>query len=400
MTEAIEGARPLSADPAAGTDAAPAAGTDAADASVNELIPAVIVDRPQREVWTNVGHPFATGLVLTIGALAAIALGVAFVNLSTIVIYIVMALFVALALDPVVKRLERRNVSRPWGIVIVYGTFGILLVLVLWFLIPALFSQGQELIKNIPSLVAEFQKSDFYKWLQDTFGSQAGTMLKQVQAFFTNPSNLAAIGGGIVKVGVNIGLAISGLLIILVLSLYFLAGLPAMKVAFAQLTPAHSRPTVTSLTNQITDSIGGYLTGMVILAFFNSVVGLILHLVLGLPFPFLMAVAAFCITLIPLIGSVCYWVFATVVALFSDPVAALIFAIVYLIYIQVEAYVLTPRVMNKTVSVPGALVVIGALVGGTLLGLLGALVAIPVTASILLIIKQIFIPRQDRKVKT
>ena len=113
-----------------------------------------------------------------------------------------------------------------------------------------------------------------------------------------------------------------------------------------------------------------------------------------------MAIAAFCITLIPLIGSVCYWIFATVLALFSNPVAALIFGIVYLIYIQLEAYLLTPRVMNKTVSVPGALVVIGALVGGTLFGLLGALVAIPVTASILLIIKQIFIPRQDAKLRT
>ncbi|WP_345449159.1 AI-2E family transporter, partial [Microbacterium fluvii] len=79
------------------------------------------------------------------------------------------------------------------------------------------------------------------------------------------------------------------------------------------------------------------------------------------------------------------------------PVSALIFAIVYLIYMQIEAYFLTPRVMSKTISVPGALVIIGAMVGGTLLGLLGALVAIPVTASILLILKQVVIPKQDAK---
>ena len=99
----------------------------------------------------------------------------------------------------------------------------------------------------------------------------------------------------------------------------------------------------------------------------------------------------------PLIGSVLYWITATIIALFTGWLPALIFAIVYLIYMQLEAYVLTPRVMNKAISVPGALVVIGAMVGGTLLGLLGALVAIPVTASILLIIKQVFIPRQDAK---
>ena len=122
-----------------------------------------------------------------------------------------------------------------------------------------------------------------------------------------------------------------------------------------------------------------------------------LHLFLGLPFPALMAVVAFCITLIPLVGSVLYWGIATVVALFTNPITALIFAALYLIYMQLEAYVLTPRVMNRAISVPGSLVVIGALVGGTLLGLLGALVAIPITASILLIIKQVVIPRQDAK---
>lgn len=392
MTEAVEGARPLSVDPAAGTDSA------AADGS-GEIIPAVIVDKPQRQIWANVGHPFATGLILTIGGLVAFALGVAFLNLSTILLYIGLALFIALALDPVVRRLERRRVARPWGIVMVYGIFGILLVVGMWFLIPAVFDQVSTIINNLPTIIKDAENSQFAQWMQSTFNMQTGQILDQIQKFFTDPSNLAGIGGGVVKIAVSVGVAISGGLIIVVLSLYFLAGLPAMKVALAQLAPAHSRPTVTSLTNQITDSIGGYLTGMVILAFCNSIVGLILHLALGLPFPFLMAVAAFCITLIPLIGSVCYWIFATTVALFSSPVAALIFAIVYLIYIQIEAYVLTPRVMNKTVSVPGALVVIGALIGGTLLGLLGALVAIPITASILLIIKQVFIPRQDAKIR-
>ena len=151
------------------------------------------------------------------------------------------------------------------------------------------------------------------------------------------------------------------------------------------------------MTNQITDSIGAYLMGMVVLAFCNSVIAFLLHLFLGLPFPALMGVLAFLITLIPLIGSVLYWIVATVIALFTGWLPALIFAIIYLVYMQLEAYVLTPRVMNRAISVPGALVVIGAMVGGTLLGLLGALVAIPVTASILLIIKQVFIPRQDAK---
>ena len=94
-----------------------------------------------------------------------------------------------------------------------------------------------------------------------------------------------------------------------------------------------------------------------------------------------------------------YWIFASVLALFTSPIAALIFSIAYLIYIQIEAYVITPRVMSRAIAIPGSLVVIGALIGGTLLGLLGALIAVPVTASILLIIKQVFIPKQDAKLQ-
>jgi predicted PurR-regulated permease PerM len=165
-----------------------------------------------------------------------------------------------------------------------------------------------------------------------------------------------------------------------------------------QFAPARNRPRVRELTNQITDSVGGYLMGMVILAFFNSVVATLLHWALQLPYPLLMGVLAFSITIIPLVGPVLYWIFATVLALFTSPLAALIFGICYLIYIQIEAYVITPRVMSKAISIPGSLVVIGALIGGTLLGLIGALVAVPVTASILLIIKQVYIPKQDAKV--
>lgn len=84
---------------------------------------------------------------------------------------------------------------------------------------------------------------------------------------------------------------------------------------------------------------------------------------------------------------------------FADPGNLLTVAggLLYLIYMQFEAYLLTPRIMNKAIAVPGSLVIIAALVGGTLLGLLGALVSIPVTAAILLIIKQVHVPRQDAK---
>ncbi|MHA7984227.1 AI-2E family transporter [Rathayibacter sp. CAU 1779] len=352
---------------------------------------------PSRTFWANLNHPFVLGFTLTIGGLAAILLGLAVSNLSTIIIYVVFALFAALGLDPIVRTLERHKVARPWGIVIVYAAFALILVGVLWLIVPTAVDQITQFVKDVPSIITKFQHSDFYDWLQTNFGDEVGSITDQIRSFLSNPSNIAAIGGGVVKVGFTIGTVISGIIIVLVLSLYFLASLPLIKTSFTRLTPARSRRTVSEMIEQISGGIGSYLGGMVVLAFFNSIVAGLLYLFLGLPFPLLMAVAAFCITLIPLVGSVLFWIAGTVIALFSSPLGALVFAIIYIVYMQIEAYVLTPRVMNRAISVPGSLVVIGALVGGTLLGLLGALVAIPVTASILLIIKKIFIPRQDAK---
>ncbi|MGX1702167.1 AI-2E family transporter [Microbacterium sp. NPDC055357] len=394
MTDASDAATPPPASPTpAGSVAAP----PAADVPAEAILTTSGEAPASRSYWTTLNRPFIAGFFLALGALAAFAVGVAFTNLSTVLIYIVFALFAALGLDPIVRWLEKHSVKRSWGIVIVYTGFAILMAGVLLLIVPTVIRQIAQFVSDVPSLIADFQKSDFYHSLQDNFGDQVGTILNQVQSFITNPSNIATIGGGLLQVGASIATTISGLVIVLVLSLYFLASLPTMKKAFNRVFAARNRPKAAGLTEEITDSIGGYLMGMVILAFCNSILALVLHLVLGLPFPALMAVVAFCITLIPLVGSVLYWALATVIALFTGWLPALLFAAIYLVYMQLEAYVLTPRVMNRTISVPGSLVVIGALVGGTLLGLLGALVAIPVTASILLIIKQILIPRQDAK---
>ncbi|RLK52249.1 AI-2E family transporter [Microbacterium telephonicum] len=349
---------------------------------------------PVRTIAANLNRPFVVGFFLVFGGLAAFALGMAISSLVTIWIYIAFALFAALGLDPIVRRLEKHT-SRAWAIVIVYFVFALVLVGVVWLILPTVVSQIAQFIRDIPSMIASIQQTELYGWVHDQFGAQVPDMLADLQRFLTNPANIAAIGGGVLQVGLSIGSGISGLIIIIVLSLYFLATLPEMKQALYRLVPARTRPLTSELTEQITESVGGYLGGMVTLAFFNSLMTFLLYSVLGLPFPALLAVVAFCITIIPLVGTVLFWGIGSVVALISNPVGALIFAIAYLVYMQIEAYILTPRVMNKAIAVPGSLVVIGALVGGTLMGLLGALVAIPVTASILLIIKKVWIPKQD-----
>ena len=119
--------------------------------------------------------------------------------------------------------------------------------------------------------------------------------------------------------------------------------------------------------------------------------------IIGAPFPAVLAVIAFFFSLIPLVGTLTGSTIIVLLCLLGSPQTAIIAAIYYLIYMQIEAYVISPRIMNRAVSVPGAVVVIAALAGGSLLGLLGALVAIPVAASILIIYRQVLIPRQNER---
>jgi len=394
MSDGTPDPTPLAASPAAGTDLAAAtpavAGPPAVVSTYSEA--------PISRFWARLDSPFGVGFLLTLGGLGALAIGAAFINLSTIFIYIAFAMFAALGLDPVIKLFERHNVRRGLAVLIVFFVFAVVVIGLLWLVVPTLVAQITSFIDNFPQTVQNFQDSDFFHWLEGIFGTGLSSLVTDAENFLTDPKNIAAIGGGALKIGAGIATAVSGGLIVVVLTLYFVLSLAGIKASFVQFAAARNRPKARSMIDQITESVGGYLMGMVILAFCNSVIAFTLHLILGLPFPLLMGVLAFCITIIPLVGPVLYWIVATILALFTSLLSALIFAICYLIYIQIEAYVLTPKVMSKAIEIPGSLVVIGALIGGTLLGLLGALIAIPVTASILLIIKQVFLPRQDAKI--
>ncbi|MGG7507860.1 AI-2E family transporter [Plantibacter sp. YIM 135249] len=350
-------------------------------------------------VKTILQQPFAVGFIGALGVLAAILLGVTLGSLSSILVYIAAALFIALGLDPVVVRLESHGVKRPLAIAIVFAVFALVIIGLLALIVPIVTRQAIELVQNAPLFLTDIKNQPWFVNLSDALGPGVDLegALSWLQSLAADPKNWVALAGGVLSVGGGILNGFFGGFIVLVLSLYFLASMRAMKNAFYSLVSRRNRPRVISITNQITASIGGYVNGMVILAAINASLGLVMMLIVGVPFAGILAVVIFFVTLIPLVGSIIATVIVAIVALFNSPATALVVVIYYLIYMQVESYVLTPRVMNKAVAVPGALVVIGAMVGGALLGLLGALVSIPVTASILLIIKQVVVPRQDRK---
>ena len=349
-------------------------------------------------VLAALDHPLGTGFLVTIGVLIALVLGSALGAVSTILVYIVLALFLSVGLDPIVRALERKGLKRGAGIAIVFCAFAVVVTVFVVFVLPPVLTQIVELVHAIPAAIDGIPESDWFAGLAPDTQAALLAGLDQTAEWVADPSTLAALGGGVLAVGGGLVAAVSAGFVIVALTLYFLASLAGIKRAFYLLAPARTRPRIADLTERITGSVGSALIGSVILSSLNAAVVFALHLILGLPFPALMAVIAFVITLIPLFGSVIFLVFGSLIALFSSPTQALIFAIAYLIYIQLESYVVSPRVMNRAVAIPPALVLIGALVGGALMGVIGVLLALPVTASILLIIREVVVPRQNLKV--
>jgi len=349
-------------------------------------------------VLAAIDHPLVLAFVATLGVLGGVVLGSAIAGITTILVYIVLALFIALGLDPIVRRLEGRGVKRGAGIGIVFIGFALLVAAFAIFVLPPIVGQIVEFIQGIPPALASAKESVWFLALTPDMQVIVGQALDTLSEALAQPETIAVIGGGALMVGVGVVSGISAGFIIVALTLYFLASLTAMKQALYSLAPAHSRVKLSEMTERVTASIGSSLLGSVTLSLINAIVVFLLHIFIGLPFAALMALIAFVITLIPLFGSVIFLVIGTLVALLSTPSQALIFGICYLIYIQLESYVVSPRVMNRAIAIPAALVLIAALVGGTLMGVIGVLVALPVTASILLIIREVVVPKQDRKV--
>lgn len=344
-------------------------------------------------------NAFRLGLVATLGVGLGWLILNSIVTLSTILTYIGAALFIALGLEPIIGYLERRRVPRWLAIIIVLVVVIAVLVAVLWAIIPVLIEQGSGFVSRITVLVENAAKTDWLGQLQEQFPDfDIQGALDNLWRYVQN--NAASIGGGAVQIGINVGLGIAtavfGAIIVLILTIYFTASLNTIKRAAYQLVPASKRSRFTDLSEQITESVGKYVMGQVLLALVNGVLSAVILSIIGAPFPLLLAVVAFLFSLIPLVGTLTGSIIIVLLTLLlSSPLTALVAAIWYVIYMQLEAYVLSPRIMNRAVQVPGAVVVIAALAGGALLGILGALVAIPVAASIMIIIKQVVVPRQN-----
>jgi len=340
--------------------------------------------------------PFRFGFITTLGVLLALVLGLAIGSLTYPLTLIFFALFVSLGLYPVVLKLESMRFSRTGAVLTVMAAFLVIVALALWRIVPNIVEQAGQLIKYIPAGLNEIESQEWFLALNETFGGNLLPFVETIQVAAADPAVWIAVGGGALQVSANILNGTFGAIFVIALTLYFVAGLESMKHGLYSLVPASRREGFAEISEEIFQSVGKYLSGMFLLALINAAFSFVLLTILGVPWAGILAAFAIVITFIPVIGSLISASVMTVVSLFTSPEVGLIVGIVMFIYLQFEAYVLTPRVIGKAVQVPGPLVLIGAMVGATLLGLLGALVANTVSASILLILKKVVVPAQNQ----
>jgi predicted PurR-regulated permease PerM len=351
----------------------------------------------------RITNPYRLGLLGGLGVLSAIVIGTAIGELSTILTYVGVALFLSLGLDPVVLWLENRKVARPLAVTIVMVAVLLAFCGVVFAIVPTIVSQTTDLVGNATTYLQSVTATQFVDNLQSIVPKNVFNVqdaLNSVISFLTDPKNVVTIGGGVLAVGLAIGNGVAGVIVVLILTLYFMASLTSMKNGLYQLVPKSNRSEFARLSDAISTSVGRYVIGQVALALLNGVLSFIVLSIAGAQLPAFFAFVAFIGALIPLVGTVsaaAVIVLAQVALLPLSPATWIFLAIWYLVYMQVEAYVLSPRVMRQAVKVPGVIVIIAALVGGTLLGVLGALIAVPVAAAILLIVREVVIPRQNEK---
>lgn len=339
--------------------------------------------------------PFRLGFVLTIGALAAIAVGLAVNSLSGPLTLIFAAFFIALGLDPLVRWIQARGLSRPGAVTVVVLGFLAVVAALAWAIVPLVSGQAVMLARAAPGYFTNLETQEWYLRVNESTNGMAENLTQWIYDSLNDPDFWLGLGGGVFQVGSAIAGGTVAVVFVVILTIYLVSSLGSIARALYALIPASQRGTYVPIAQEIGRSVGRYLSGMVILALLNSLFTFILLSILGIPYAILLAVVAFMVSLVPLIGSVVSATIITAVSLLISPVTAIIALACLIVYMQVEAYVLTPRIVGRSLNIPGSLVIIGAMLGGTLLGLLGALVAVPIVASIVLVIRKIVVPKQN-----
>jgi predicted PurR-regulated permease PerM len=343
----------------------------------------------------SLGHPFDHRAPFFIGLAGAFGVAVAYeifrgiADVSSVLIIIGLALFIAVGLDPILRLLVKHGVPRGLAVGIV--TLGFVLVVVVFVLaaVSPLNHEIQSIVKNYPRYKANLIAGKGW----------AGNLAVKLHltSYLKGTKKLKIPLGGVLGAGkliLSLGVATIS---IVALTIFFLIALPGVKKLWLSIIPRTRRVRTALLTDEVFDRVGGFMLGNLITSVISGIGTYIWLTIFGVPYAVLLALLVALFDLIPMVGSTIAGVLVSLVALTKGIPIGIATLGFYIAYRYLEDYLVNPRVMKHTVKVTPGLTIIATLIGGTLLGLIGALVAIPVAATIHLLLEEVTIPRQNQR---
>ena len=367
---------------------------DATDLVVDEETPAPYVPAQPAPTPQLLRHsPFNIGFFGALGALVAVFLSEQLLSISSILVLLVMSMFLAIGLNPTVEFFMRRGVRRGLSVLLVLVVVISVLALFVVAIAPVISDQIAAISRNAPGWLDDLQSNAQVQQLDRKYD-----VIAKARDYIQNGDFGQRVFGGALGVGLKVLSAVTNSLIVIVLMIYFLASLPSIKHAGYSLAPASKRPRVSELGDRIIRSTGSYVAGAFLVAVCAGLSTLVFSFIVGLSdYAFALAFVVGLFSLIPVVGAFVSGALMTLLALTVSPTVALVALVYYIAYQQLESYFIYPRIMKKSVDIPGSVTVVAALVGGSLMGIIGALLAVPVAAALLLLHREVVLKRQDAR---
>jgi predicted PurR-regulated permease PerM len=360
------------------------------DTAIRQIEAGATEDQPFGMPGAPVGErtPYRIAFAATWGVLTALLIASAVVNVRDVIVLVVVSAFLAIGLNPAVEFLHRRGLKRGLAVAAVIGAVLLFFGGFVAAAVPPVARQATELRETLPKYSTQLRENATFREYDDKY--HITVKLNE----WVEERGTAAAGAavGVVTTALSV---VFKTLTVLILTLYFLGAYPRIKHGAYRLIPRSRRARAGLIADEILSRVGGYVLGNLATSFIAGVFALVFFLVLGVPYPVALAMLVAILDLIPLVGATIAAVVCTAVAFFVSVPVGLASTGYFLVYQQVENYVLVPKVMKRTVDISPLATIIAALIGGALLGVLGALLAIPVAAAIQLIGTEVLYPRQD-----
>ena len=336
-------------------------------------------------------NAFVTGFVFGLGALLAYTAYIAVRNAAGVLLLIFIALFLAVGLNPAVVRLRKWGV--PHGLAVAAVALAILLLLCggLFALVPPVVNESSEVIDNLPGYVDQLNNNPTIRDLNERYD-----IIQRASSAVT-PQNITRALGGVLGGASLVFGTVFRVLTVLVLTIYFMAAFDRIKEGAYQLVPASRRQRVRLITDEILTKVGAYMVGAIAVAILAGTSTYIFLIIAGVAYPFALAVVVAVCDLIPQIGATLGAVIVSIVGFANSLTVGIACVVFFIVYQQVENYLIYPKVMRRSVEVSDVAAIVAALLGAALFGVIGTLVAIPAVAAIQLILREVVVPRQQER---